>query len=321
VWLTDGVHVLQGLAFVTAGHLLLSSLSSGRRSLLVASGSVVTAGALVREDTLVVVPILFALGLLGTEGPMSGEKLRRLTGYALGVGAAALALMGLRALIVPVAPPASLCLGGLLHRMLRLVNPLGNDSYDGPSRVFSLSGWLIVGASATALVLRRKELRWQTPALWLFCAMIACSAATEFQRDNLLFFPLAFSSLSLATAIDELALAIPGGLVVAAACSAWLIAGGAYVSRLVAENFAPESTVAIAWNGQFVFGWASKAHIPEARRAALVDRMAAIGIHNRRELRKRLFQIERESRQAGRRRPTEDGQVFYPLAALPRDQF
>jgi hypothetical protein len=321
VWLSDGVHVLQGLAFVGAGHLLLTGLGSRRRLPIVLSGVAVVAGSLVREDTLVVVPILVLLGLLGTPGPPQGEKLRRMAGYALGVGAASLALMGVRTLLVPQAPPPSLCLGGLLHRLLHLVNPLGVDIFDGPSGAFSVSGWAIVAALVFAVAVLRHEVRWQTPALWMLCAVVACSAATEYQRDNLLFFPLAFLSLSVATGIDEVSKAIPRGSLVAGVCAAWILLGGAYTSRLLAENFNPDSTIAISWNGQFIFGWARKARIPEPRRSDLVRRMGAIGIHNRRELRRRVYQLEQEAIRAGVRRPIGDGRVFYPLAALPRDEF
>jgi hypothetical protein len=319
VWLADGVHILQGLAFVGAAHLLLSALEGGRNAPLVLSGALVVAGALVREDTLVVVPVLVLLGLPGTK--LGDARLTRLAYYGLGLGAAALALMGLRGLMVPAAPPAAVYPGGLLHQLLRVLNPVGNDAFDPLSRVLSLGGWAVVLGIATILVLRRREARWEAPALWLLCAALACSAASEFLRDNLLFFPLAFLSLSVATALDEAARLAPRRAALYAACAAWLVLGGVYTSRFLAENFDPDSTIALSWNGQFIYGWARKARIPATRRAEVARHMAALGIHSRRELRRRLGDLERESLLAGRRRPTQEGEAFYPLAALSREEF
>ena len=319
VWLADGVHVVQGLAFVTAAHLLLTALEKGGNAPLVLSGLLVLGGALVREDTLVVLPALGLLGLIGMK--WGDERLPRLTRYGLGLGAAALAVMGLRVLMVPAAPPAALYLGGLLHQFLRVLNPVGGDSFDALSRILSLGGWIIVLGLGATLVLRRREARWKVPALWLLCAVFACSAASEFLRDNLLFFPLAFLSLAVATALDEVARLAPRGALISAACAAWLIVGGAYTSRFLAENFDPCSTIALSWNGQFIYGWARKAHIPPARRAELVRRMADMGIHSRRELRRRVSALERESLLTGHRRPTQAGEAFYPLDALSREEF
>jgi len=321
VFLTDGVHALQGLAFVGAAHLLLKGLASSSRIPLVLSGAVVIVGCLVREDTLVIVPLLPLLGYFsGPATPDPGTR-SKLVGYGLGLSAASLALLGYRALAVPSAPAPSLCLGGLLHRIVAAMNPVGTESFDGVSRIFSIGGWVILVALGLALARSMWQLRWRTPALWLVCAVIACCANTEFQRGNLFFFASSFLGLCYATALDEVWRRVPRGPIVAMTCAAWLVFGGAYNARALAENFHPDSTVAVAWNGQFIHGWARRARTPEARRADVARRMEAIGIHNQHQLRRRLKELRDECVAAERRRPAGDGQVFYPRLALPADVF
>jgi len=322
VWLTDGVHALQGLALVGAAHLMLRGLRSRSAAPFVLSGAVVIAGCLVREDTLVIVPILPLLGWFSGGGaPLERAARSKLVRYAMGLVVASLALIEWRTLAVPSAPPPSLCLGGLLRRVLGMMNPVGSQSFDAASLVLSLGGWAMLIGLGLALAFAEPRMRWQAPALWLLCGVIACCANTEFQRDDLFFFASSFLGLSYATALEEVARRLPRGRVLAAACGAWLVLGGAYTSRALAENFHPDSSVAYAWNGQFIHGWARSARIPEARRADVVRRMEAIGVHGRPQLKRRLRQLEQESLAAGRRRPTADGQVFYPLLALPPDVF
>lgn len=321
VFLTDGVHALQGLAFVGAAYLLLRGLACSSRIPLVLSGALVIVGCLVREDTLVIVPLLPLLGYFSEAGSPDPGRRSTLGRYALGLTAAGLALLEYRALAVRSAPTPTVCLGGLLRRVVAVMNPIGADSFDRVSRVFSIGGWVILAALALALAGSVRQMRWRTPALWFLCAVVACCANTEFQRGNLFFFASSFLGLCYATALCEVSRRVPHGPIVAIACAAWLVLGGAYTSRALAENFHPDSSVAFAWNGQLIHGWARRARIPEARRAEVVRRMEAIGIHNQRQLRRRLKQIQAESVAANRRRPAGDGQVFYPRLALPADMF
>lgn len=321
VWLTDGVHALQGLAFVAAARLMLRGLDSGSRRWLALSGATLLAGSLVREDTLVLVPILPLLGLFSRGSRPRLDEARELAVYAAGLAAASLALIGYRRLVVPQAPPPSVCLGGVLQRLLHLMNPVGNQFFDLASLVLGLGAWLILAGIGVWAVLRRRQLRWPAPAVWLGCAVIGCCANTEFQRDDLLFFAASFLSLAYATLLVQLAERPRPSRAAAVACGAWLLLGGAYTGRALAENFHPDSTVALAWNGQFIYGWARHAHVPSARAEPIERRMAAVGIHDRGELRRRLPRLAAEAQAQGRRSPGPDGRLFYPRLALPPDVF
>src|SRR6185436_7022576 len=132
-------------ALVGAAHLMLRGLRSRSAAPFVLSGVVVFAGCLVREDTLVIVPILPLLGWFSGGGaPLERAARSKLVRYAMGLVVASLALIEWRTLAVPSAPPPSLCLGGLLRRVLGMMNPVGSQSFDAASLVLSLGGWAML---------------------------------------------------------------------------------------------------------------------------------------------------------------------------------
>jgi hypothetical protein len=313
VWLIDGVHCLQGLAFAGAGLLLIRGLESGARVPLVCSGLLTVLGCLVREDTLVIVPALLLVGRFSGAESAGRTRRTRLLWYAVWLGAACLTLVGYRALAVPAASPPAFSFTGWLSRIGDMLNPVGNASFDLLSAVARVGGWVILGGLGAWLAWSWRTGSWRTPALWLLCAAIACSATTTFARGDLFFFASSFVGLAYATALDVVARGVPRGRGVALACAAWLMLGGAYTSRAVALNFHPDSTTASAWNGEMLYKY-PRAAMPAVRRAALVRRMEALGIHDWKEFVLRLEELESACLRAGRRRPTTDGQVFYPLA-------
>jgi len=312
VWVINAVHMVQGLVLVGAAHLLLRGLQRGSRATLVLSGAVVLAGCLVREDTLVVVPILPLLAWFGSARTPAVRG--RLLAWTAALAAAGLALIGWRALAVPEAPSPRITPGGLLLRLSDVANPIGRVGFDGASRVFVLGGWLMLGGLLAWLALSRRPRNWQAPALWFACAVIACCSNTEFQRRDLFFFAASFVGLGLAAALDELARRVPRGPLLAAACAAWFLVGGAYSSRVAAEAFHPDSTVTLASNARFIYGYlAGRAQIPEARRAAAAQQLARHGITSRQDMWTRVAELDNDAVHANRRRPVPAGQAFLPL--------
>ena len=63
VWITDGNHMLQGLAFAGGAILLLDGLDRGDYVRLALSLACLKGGLLVREDTLAIVPVVLLLAL------------------------------------------------------------------------------------------------------------------------------------------------------------------------------------------------------------------------------------------------------------------
>jgi hypothetical protein len=97
------------------------------------------------------------------------------------------------------------------------------------------------------------------------------------------------------------------------------VIGGAWTGWILAENFHPLSARAIDWNTEFLYGRYAAATIPAERRARLTEQLAALGIRPGDQPRQRVRALIDEAKAAGRRRPTDDGRVFFPL--LPERYF
>jgi len=144
VWITDGNHLLQGLAFLLSALLLLDGLARGSRGRLAASLAVIVAGLLVREDTLAALP---ALALLAFAGPSRPRALA----YSSGLAALAALLLGWRRLVVPAAQPLGFDLAGFGRAVVHAFDPVGVDAYDLPSAVAARGWWLVLTLLLLAL--------------------------------------------------------------------------------------------------------------------------------------------------------------------------
>jgi hypothetical protein len=313
VWITDGNHMLQGLAFLGALLLLLDGLSRASWPRLAGSLAAIAAGLLVREDTLAAVPALVIVGAL------AGGRARRrpLVLYTCGLAAMAVALLAWRRLAVPAAQPLGLDFPGFLRAVGHAFTPVGVDSFDTASRLVTVGWWLILALTALASVtLPSTERRWV--AAWTLSAVAACTPGLLLQRDDLLFFPSLFVALALATAWSAMwrRTRVRPAVVFAAA---WAMVGGAWTGARLAENFHPLSARAIDWNTEFLYGRYAAATIPAERRAALAARLDLLGIREGEEPRQRVRTLILQAKEQGRRRPTGDGRVFFPL--LPERYF
>jgi hypothetical protein len=307
VWITEGNHMLQGLAFAGAALLLTRSPTLPRATVALA---VLAAGLLVREDTVAVVPVLLLLAWWRT-GDDRGT-MRCLAVFAVGAAALVALLFAYRAHAVPRAQPPAADWRSLGVAILHVLNPAGTEGWDAWSRAAVVVGWLVPGGLLAGLARVRPEDR-RGPLLWLACAVITCTPALTFQRDDLLFFPGTFMALFQASAAA--ALARTGGLVrgVVGAAMAGLLAAATWVGVVFAENFHPDSTRALWWNTQLVYGeFAPRATLPPERRRRVVERLERAGVREGQQPRQRVRDLSAEARAAGRRRPAPDGAVFLP---------
>jgi hypothetical protein len=107
---------------------------------------------------------------------------------------------------------------------------------------------------------------------------------------------------------------------VAAVALAWGTLGGAYMSRIFAENFHPDSLRVIWWNGRYVYGaYSERAAIPPARRAAVVERLGRARIEDAESHLRWTRRLERRAVLADDRRPSPDGRPFYPWLPWAED--
>ena len=313
VWITDGNHMLQGLAFAGGALFLLRGIDGGDPVRLGLSLVCLKAGMVVREDTLAIVPVVLLLALADL------RRQRRPIPAAFYAYAVLLVLMcaGLlawRAVFVPEAPPPGHDVRGWLVAVVRVLNPVGIEAFGPGSRALTLVGWAVLAGFVGALVRFRDEVDGRGPALWLFAAVIACTPALNVQRDDLLFFPATFVALFHATAAA--ALARKGGALRAAAVAGFavLVLASAYMGTVFAENFHPDSSRALWWNMQMVQGdFADRATVPAARSAAAMAQLEQRGIRAGEQPRQRVRALASEARAAGRRRPSPDHAVFVPL--------
>jgi hypothetical protein len=127
-------------------------------------------------------------------------------------------------------------------------------------------------------------------------------------------------SLALSTAWSEIARARPRALPLLALAVVVTTSGGAYVSRVYAENFHPRSLRLAWWNGRYLYGaYSERAAMPDARRAASKRHLASMDIHNPRHHLRRTWKLIRRAIAEGRRRPDAAGRPFYPLLPWPED--
>ena len=312
VWITDGNHAVQGLAFMASALLLVRALARPSRALLAGSLLAIALGLCVREDTLAALPALALIAF--ARGP------RRLAvEYTIGLGTIAVVLLAWRRAVVPAAQPLGLDFAGFARAIVHAFDPVGVDGFDLASRIVTRGWWAILGLTMVAFVATGERAARRWAERWAVAAVAACTPGLLLQRDDLLFFPSLFVALLLATAWQAIWEARPSRRPLVAAGFAWSVLGGAWTGALLAENFHPASARAVDWNTEFVYGRYASAHIPEERRRRLVAQLEALGVRAGEQPRLRVRALVAEAREAGRRRPTPDGRVFFPL--LPERYF
>lgn len=317
VWITDGNHALQGLAFAGAALLLCRGLETVSWAPLCVSLLVMAAGVLVREDTLAAAPALVLVGLMTAKTPPARA---RLAGYTLGVAAVGAGLLLYRARMVGKAMDVGRDWAGLIDHARKALAPAGLMVFDRLSSALVVIALGLALATAAAFVVLVPWRRWGGAVVWLAAALFACVPGLTVARDDLLLFPVSFASLALGTAWNEIARSRPAAVPALAVAAVTMVAGGAYVSRVYAENFHPRSLRLAWWNGRYLYGaYSERATMPDERRAAGVAHLRSMNIHNPRHHLRRTWKLVRRAIAEGRRRPTADGRPFYPLLPWPED--
>jgi len=320
VWLVEGHHYVQGLLFEAALVTLLAGLRAASFFPLVLSAALLFAGILIREDTIALAPILTILAYVGLGHDQDKRRRGLLGAHAAVLALGSLALLAYRARVAPTAVAPGHDVVGLLASVRRALNPMGLEHFDTWThalvRLWSVLGPLLI----LALLVTRRRQEWRMPLVWLSVAFVACAPALTLRRDDLLLFPTAFIALFFASALWELSR--HRGSLRRAAVVVLLtgVVGGAYLSRVYAQNFHPYSARAVWWNGKFIYGsYASRATIPPARREATARQLASVGIRNEAQLKTRLRKMVTDALKEGRRTPRDDETVFFPR--LPEEDF
>ena len=320
VWLVEGHHYVQGLLFEGALIVLLGGLRRLSVFRLTLSALLLLAGALIREDTLALVPVLLILGYVSL-GAAPARRAPTLLGvYAASLVLGSLALLAYRARVAPEAIAPGHDVAAFLVSARRALNPMGLEHFDALTYALVLLWGALGPLLVLALLLVRRPIERRMPVVWLGLAVITCAPALTLRRDDLLLFPTAFVALFFASALHALSRDRPALLTSAVALLMAGILGGAYVSRVFAQNFHPYSARAVWWNGKFIYGsYASRATIPPERREAIARQLATVGIRNEAQLKTRLRKMVADAIAQGRRTPRDDETVFFPR--LPEEDF
>jgi hypothetical protein len=276
-WMTDGVHVLQGLFFVGAAHALLRWTETGSRwhytrALMFAALALTT-----REDSLAMFP---ALVLISSYMADKGGRFQVTTGvlrFTAGLSAVAVAFWMWRWAALPGAAQFrfdALALAHVGDMMMATVWLSGIEGQDTARHVFLAIGGLAVLATVFGLdgAERRRAL------LWLIAAIAASSIGSVEIRPNLLLFPISFYALFLAS------VAIPNARqrgwmrVPVALLMIWIVVTSAHASQMAQLTMHPLSADQIYRDWEFTYGPMRKATIPAQRRAELTSKLARLGI-------------------------------------------
>lgn len=320
VWLVEGHHYVQGLLFEAALLALLAGLRAASFVRLALSVILFFTALLIREDTIALAPVLVLLGFVALGKAPARRSLVLLGGYAAALVAGSLGLLAYRAAVAPRAVPPGHDVLALLVSVRRALDPVGLEHFDllthGLVILWGALGPLLI----VALFARGRPEERRMPLVWILAAVIACAPALTLRRDDLLLFPTAFVALFFGSALEALTRGRPALRRAAAAFMLTGVLGGAYLSRVYAQNFHPYSARAVWWNGKFIYGsYASRATIPPERREAIARQLASVGIRNEAQLKTRLRKMVTDALAQGRRTPREDETVFFPR--LPEEDF
>ena len=320
VWLVEGHHYVQGLLFEGSLLALLAGLRAASTLRLALSAALLLAGVLIREDTLALVPVLAVLGYVSLGASPARRSRVMLGGYAAAITFGSLALLAYRARVAPQAVAPGHDLLSFLASVRRALNPMGLEHFDTVTHALVLL-WAALGPLLVlALLVAVRPVDRRMPLVWLSLAVVACAPALTLRRDDLLLFPTAFVALFFGSGLDALSRGRPFLRRAAMAVLVAGILGGAYVSRVYAQNFHPYSARAVWWNGKFIYGsYSSRATIPPERREAIARQLASVGIRNEAQLKTRLRKMVTEALTQGRRSPRDDETVFFPR--LPEEGF
>ena len=314
-WISDGIHIVPGLAFGLSVRWLVTGLERVAWKRLALSLVAFAAGLLTREDMLAVAPITVLLGFVAAARLPAASR-RTMIAYTACLIAMTAALMAYRFAVVPSLgekPPAGL--PGYFDTLGMSFNPMGPKSFGGLSDVLR-QGWpaLILLLLVSGCLMSRFKLPLRGPLLWLACFALACLPGVVETRTNLLFFPVTFVALFVVAALTALAQTLPVFRAPALITLAATVSGGFYMSTIAMLGFHPYSSVVVRWNSEFLYGqYAAQATIPDQRRQATAERLAAAGIRSADDMGSILPELIRQATNEQRHWPGPDGVVFVPL--------
>lgn len=275
VWISDGIHLLPGLLFIAAAHLLLTYLDTGRRTLGVGSALLILAALATREDSLALYIVLPAIGLSYSwflERPR--ESYVRLAGYA---GVLLLTFFPFwlwRLAVIPRAPNFRVNSGVALGPLTLFQWTVCLSGQSGSARYAFMAAFVVLVVIAARLP---RDMRRQC-LMWLALAAIACMPGAVRVVSNLLFFPISFYATFAALTLGALTRRSPRAASLAVVLFAVAAVTSATASRLEQLSMHSRSTGKIYRDWEGIYSKIRFASIPPARAERTKASLARFGI-------------------------------------------
>ena len=318
LWISDGIHLVGGVLILAAIALMWQALQTGRSRWLIGSVTGVLLSLLVREDNLIVLPLmaLFAV-VYGWQHPID---LRQRRGSLIAFGAALLAgtllFWWLRGQFVPGAVELKIEVGNYLWtigQVLQNSGDVANLLVWWPDYVRLIGLWLVVIGFLIAvwlLVLPAQARR--AAAIWFAALLLSALPGLTLPRTNLLLLAATFWGLCVATVLWEFARRSRLAAIAAVCIALLAMVSSAWGSITLQIESDPASLDWLCGHPAWVYGEYSNATIPETRRAAIKEALADFGITGMADLSTRYPQLVDEAASAGRFGRDESGQPFIP---------
>ena len=191
IWMTDGVHIAQGIPFALALLAILRWVDGRQLAWLCASVLLFVLSVLVREDSIAVAPVLVALAVLSAHHARTLAELRnRLLGYAGALAVISVAaLLGRQMLLTPETNPPWTALEYLAAHPVEVITLAGWQPLILVPVFLAIFALLVLGAAR----LKREDT--ETASAWLICAGLSATPGIVETRVDLLFFPMTFYCL------------------------------------------------------------------------------------------------------------------------------
>lgn len=318
LWISDGVHLLGGLLILSAIVALLQTLRTQRAMWLVGSAVCAVLSLLVREDNLIVLPLLllFALAYRWRNRAWPHRLRWPLIVYTLMVIAGAGLFWILRGQFVPTAIGLRLEVGDYLWTVGQTVQNLGDATslivwwpdYDRLIGLWlvSLGGLLVIAVFGLSSTGRRSAL------VWFGAMLIAALPGLTLPRTNLLLLAVTFWGWCVATIVWDFAhrsrLAAMAAIVIAGLA----IGGSAWGSTTLQIDSTRANLDWICDDPGWVYGPYSSAVIPAARREAIQAWLGRYSIYSMDDAGARYPQLVVEAAAAHRFGTNDQNEPFIP---------
>jgi len=282
IWATDSNHALGGIFLCASCLLLLRYLDTRRLSYLIFSWLGMVSSLLLREDNLVILPLVFVAGACYWWG-FRRINLKPLIIFGMICFLSAGAYYAYDIYIFPDIKSNSLnILGYLLTVFMTIVGFSGLQIFNLWSKVI-IYGWILVFfAISVSMLLVKDKKRLAFPLAMILCLLVSCAFGLKTFRSNILLFPLTFLAYYLASMLSFLQDHKPGKWV-GYGVLVFILIGNVYIFSYAQQAYHPASTYMINWNGEYVYGDYAGASVPEERLAAEKQYLSSFGIKNEKD--------------------------------------